>query len=224
MKTTKLLLALIASTMLFVSCASITKQERYAQLYEEAPVSILVMPPINTSTEVELKDNFYSTLAVPLANAGYYVYPQFLSMEILQNESAYDSELFIDRSAKMFNDYFGADMVLYTKILDAEKSVLASTVTIKVEYIVKSAKTDTILFHKEVRVSQDTSADISGGGIVGILAKVAVTAVKTATTDYINLARDGNRMAFSDIPYGKYHPEYLNDKETPIQANSSMYY
>lgn len=221
MKSSKLFIVMIAAAMMFVSCASVTKQEVYPELYEEAPVSVLVMPPINMSTEVELKDNFYSTLAVPLADAGYYVFPQFMSMEILQRESAYDSEMFIDRSAKIFNDYFGADMVLYTKILDATKSVIGSSVTIKVEYIVKSAKTDTVLIHKTVRVSQDTSANMSGGGLVGLLAKVAVSAVKTATTDFIKLARDGNSLAFNDIPNGKYHPEYLQDKDTKISPATS---
>jgi len=46
------------------------------------------MPPINKSTNVEAKEYFHSTMNIPIANAGYYVIPPFLSMEILKKESA----------------------------------------------------------------------------------------------------------------------------------------
>lgn len=93
----KLLLVISALGILLSGCtttAPVSKFSAYRGLYEARPVSVLIMPPINRSTNVEAKEYFHSTLNVPIANAGYYVIPPFLSMEILKRESAFDSELF----------------------------------------------------------------------------------------------------------------------------------
>lgn len=52
--------------ILLSSCAeSITRGKQYAKLYEEKPVSIVVMPPINQTNAVEAKDFFYTTMYMP---------------------------------------------------------------------------------------------------------------------------------------------------------------
>ena len=89
----KFLWALVAGGLLSsCSTVSVTKSQRYPQVYAERPVSILVMPPINRSTKVDAKALFYSSLIVPLSQRGYYVFPPLLTMEILKEESAYDAE------------------------------------------------------------------------------------------------------------------------------------
>ena len=49
-----------------------TKALTYKNLYNEKPLSILALPPINRSTKVEAKELFYSSLAVPFTLQGYY--------------------------------------------------------------------------------------------------------------------------------------------------------
>jgi hypothetical protein len=94
MRNTNKSLIAIAFVALLSSCVTpVLKSVAYKKLYSEAPKTILIMPPINKSTNVEAKEYFHSTLSVPLANQGYYVIPPFLSMEILKKESAYNSEL-----------------------------------------------------------------------------------------------------------------------------------
>src|SRR5690554_1972780 len=94
----------------------VSKLQAYNGLYTEKPVSLLIMPPINRSTNVEAKEYSHTTLNVPIANAGYYVIPPFLSMDILKRESAYDAELFLDAPLAKFGEVFGADMALFTYI------------------------------------------------------------------------------------------------------------
>ena len=99
----KQLYLLVVISILITSCgptSKLTKTQAYPEIYKQKPLAVLIMPPINRSTAVEAKEYFHTTLNVPLANAGYYVIPPFLSMEILKRESAYDSELFIDRRFK----------------------------------------------------------------------------------------------------------------------------
>ena len=63
-------------TLLMSSCAvqQVTRSAQYPKMYEERPLAIAVMPPINQTNHVEAKDYFYTTLYAPLCEKGYYVY------------------------------------------------------------------------------------------------------------------------------------------------------
>ncbi len=216
MKKSLLLIVSLFLISLLVSCASVdgpTKAERYAQLYSEEPVSILILPPVDRSLEIEMKDVIYSTLYTPLAEKGYYVYPPFLTLEILKQESAYDSEMFMDRDCGMFYSYFGADMVLFTTINECRKSLIAEEVVVDITYTLKSTKTNEILFEKRERATQDTNVNMDVDSLFSLMAKVALTAVNTAVVDYVPLIKQCNENAFRYLPYGKYHPNYLADLE-----------
>ena len=84
-------------TLLMSSCSEqITRVAQYPKMYEEKPLTIAVMPPINQTQHVEAKDFFYTTLYAPLCEKGYYVYSPMMTMEMFQSESAYDAEQFIE--------------------------------------------------------------------------------------------------------------------------------
>ena len=204
---------LLSATLLIVGCGTtskLNKAQAYKGMYEEKPVSVLIMPPINRSTNVDAKEYFHTTLNVPILNAGYYVIPPFLSMEILKRESAYDSELFIEKpSLKIFNKIFGADIVLFTIINKWDKSSLASRVTVEVEYILKSAHTSEILYSRKGTISYNTS--ISSGG--SFLLNMVASAINTAATKYVDVAKAANNYIFTDLPKGKYSPMFGLDKE-----------
>jgi len=183
------------------------------------------MPPINRSTAVDAKEYFHSTLNVPIANAGFYVIPPFLSMEILKKESAYDSELFLNAPLAKFGEVFGADVVLFTIIHKWDKTY--GMVYVEVEYIVKSVKTNEILYIRKGQINYNTSVSSSGGGLAGALISVAATAIATAATKYVDVARIANSYTFKDLPSGKYSPinpleseEFAGPKEFKVTLNS----
>lgn len=110
-----ILFALVAITL--ASCSTPkTMGEQYPAMYEEKPMSIAIMPPINQTTHAEAKDFFYTTLYLPLCEKGYYVYSPYLTMEMYQQESAYDAEMFLDKDISMFQKVLGADAVMFTII------------------------------------------------------------------------------------------------------------
>jgi hypothetical protein len=223
------IIATFTVLILLYSCSTtqtILKSEAYKGMYEEKPLTILIMPPINNSTAIEAKDYFHSTLYVPLANAGYYVIPPFLSMEILKRESAYDTEMFIEAPLNKFGEVFGADIVLFTIINTWNKTY--GSVNVDVEYILKSTKTNEILYNRKGLVSYNTQVSSQGGGIAGALIAAAATAINTAATRYIDVARSANAYTFSDIPGGKYAPTNPNEanelagaKEFKVVLNSN---
>jgi hypothetical protein len=214
MRKTTLMLILVATIV--TSCTTTTplkKSIAYEGMYTELPLTILLMPPINRSTNVEAKEYFYSTLNVPLNNRGYYVLPPFMTMEILKKESAYDSELFLNGTLNKFGEIFGADIVLFTIIEKWDKSSIGATVTVAVEYIVKSAKTNETLYSRKGTIVYDASVKSNAGGAFGALLDVAASAINTAATKYVDVGRVCNSYTFKDFPTGKYSPTYKLDGE-----------
>ena len=68
------------TAIVVVSCSSTkTMGEQYPAMYEEKPVTIAIMPPINQTTHAEAKDYFYTTMYLPLCEKGYYVFSPYLT-------------------------------------------------------------------------------------------------------------------------------------------------
>lgn len=212
---------LIIATFIFTSCsttAPLKKSVAYKGMYDEKPTTILLMPPINRSTNVEAKEYFHSTLLAPLANQGFYVIPPFLSMEILKRESAYDAELFLNSSLSKFGEVFGADIVLFTIIHKWDKSY--GNVKVELEYILKSTKTNEILYTRRGTINYNTT--VSGtAGAYGALVALALTAVNTIGTKYVDVARICNTYTFKDLPVGKYSP--INTLEPDELAGKKVF-
>lgn len=209
-----ILLALVA--LLVTSCApQLTRGTQYPNLYEEKPVAIVVMPPINNTSHAEAKDYFYTTMHSPLCERGYYVFSPMLTMEMFQNESAYDAEQFIDGDLSMFHNVLGADAAIFTTIKSWKKSNIGGKITVEVEYLIRSTKTNATLYKREGLMTVDTSVSSGGGGALGALVSIAATAIKTAATDRVVAGRACTRYILTDLPSGKYAPDYDKDQQSP---------
>jgi hypothetical protein len=205
------------------SCSLLTNTTReaaYPKMYEEKPTTILVMPPINNTNAVEAKDYFYTSLAQPLSEKGYYVLSPFLAMNVLQEESAYDSELFIDANLKPFNTIFGADVALFTIINKWSKVTLGNMISVDIEYIFKSTKTNEVLFSRKGVINVDTSVSSGLGGSYAALIDMALSAANTALTDKVIAARRCNVYVLKDLPSGVYSP--LFDKDQTYSAGGPV--
>ena len=202
-------LLLFGSILAGCGVKSPLKSVAYKSLYNEKPLSVIVLPPINRSTKVEAKELFYSSLAAPLTLKGYYVMPPLLTMDILKEESAYDSEMFLEQSMKKMGEVFGADAVLFTIIHDWRKTTIASQVSVKIEYILKSTKTDEILFNRVGDIKLSTSMNTGN-----IFADLVGSMVATALTKEIIVGRKCNYYTFQDLPAGKYDPLFNKDGST----------
>lgn len=190
---------------------TVTRESQYAKMYEEKPITLLVMPPINNSANVEAKDLLYTSISRPLAEAGYYVISPLLAMDVLKSESAYDSEMFFDAPLTAFQNFFGADAVVFSVIDSWTKKGLG--IQTKIRYVIKSAYTNEILFDRSCDLYLDLSVNSGTGGALGVLIDLAASAINTAATDHIIAARKANYFIVRDIPRGKYSPQYMQDKD-----------
>ena len=208
------LLAVIVSSCGLTS--RLSRETQYASMYENMPTTVLVMPPINNTTHVEATDLLYTSISRPLAEAGYYVISPLLAMDILKSESAYDSELFIDKPLTAFRDFFGADAVVFSQIDDWTKRGFG--IDTKIRYIIKSAISNEVIFDRTCNLHLDLSVNSGNSGAIAALIELAASAIVTATTDHIVAARKANYYIFRDIPRGKYSPDYLKDQGVLVDA------
>lgn len=190
---------------------TVTRESQYAKMYEEKPVTLLVMPPINNSANVEAKELLYTSISRPLVEAGYYVISPLLAMDVLKAESAYDSEIFFDAPLTTFQNYFGADAVVFSVIDTWTKKGFG--IQTKIRYVIKSAYTNEILFDRSCDLYLDLSVNSGSGGAIGALANLTASIINTAATDHIIAARKANYFILRDIPRGKYSPDHMLDKQ-----------
>lgn len=209
----KRLLFLCSLITLLPSCGTKppTRGIQYAKMYEEKPLTLLVMPPINNTTNVEAKEYLYTSISRPLAEAGYYVISPLMAMDIFKSESAYDTELFVDGPLTTFQKFFGADAVVFSEIKSWKKRGFGIETVIR--YFIKSVNTGEILFDRSCELYLDLSVNSGSNSALGALVDLAASAISTATTDHIVAARKANYYIFRDIPRGKYSPQYQADKD-----------
>jgi hypothetical protein len=210
----------ISSILFLTGCgtAFVTKGTEFPKMYEQQPRSILILPPMNESTDAEAKDYYMTTTEQPFALMGYYTFPSEMVSEIMKQEGVYDTEILYNMPLDKFYEYFGADAVLFTHIKkwDLSYMVLASKLTIQIEAQIVSTQTSEELWKYTGTVVVDLSGGNNGGGLAGLIASAVVTAVNSASADYVTYAHTANRRIIYSLPAGPYSEAHLKDKNVQI--------
>ena len=136
------------------------------------------------------------------------------SMEMLQSESAYDSEMFVEANINRFQNILGADAAMFTIIKSWDKNSISGIITVGVEFILRSTTSGATLYDREGLIRLDTSINSGGGGLAGMLADMAATAINTALTDKVVAGRKCTAFVLSDMPAGKYSEEFGKDSQS----------
>ena len=212
------------STLVFLAvsgCATAPKKD-FTAFRSENPRSVLVIPVVNKTVEVNAADYFLSTLSIPIAERGYYVFPVDVVKHLLENDGLADSSMVHGADTMKLCNLFGADSVLYVSIeqWDAKYLVLTTQVTVAFEYTIKGCKTGDVLWnHKQTWVYAPQNQ--STGNPLGDLIAMAINAAVTkAAPNYMPLARQANAMSLKypdgpGFPAGPYSPDYMKDLPTP---------
>jgi hypothetical protein len=208
-------IALLSLVVLFAGCASRPPRYDYSQFRTEAPRSILVVPVINKSVDVNAPDYFLATIATPLAERGYYVFPINMVKSVLADDGLSDANLVHSGDPRRLGELFGADAVMYISIerWDARYVVLATTVTVELNYTLRSAHTGEVLWkNHQIVVYQPQQ---SSGGIAGLVANAIAAAITKAAPNYMPLARQANSGAVNvkgtGLPAGPYDGMFGKD-------------
>jgi hypothetical protein len=206
--------ALAAAAFLALAGGCVTPPSKdFSKFVAADPRSILVVPVVNNSVNVDAADYFLSTIPVPVAERGYYVFPVHLVKRVLEDDGLSDASLVHGADPIRLAALFGADAVLYATIQRWEaKYVLVTTqVTVEFEWTLKDGKTGDTLWRDHKLLSY--ASDDAGGGLIGALVNAAIT---KAAPDYMRLARQASGAAVADparggFPAGPYRPEHEAD-------------
>ena len=191
----------------------------YAKFVAAQPRSILVVPVMNRAISVNAGDYFLTTVPIPLAERGYYVFPVTLVKRLLEDEGLADAGLVHGADPMRLASLFGADAILYITIerWDAQYVLISTTVTVEFTYALKDGKTGTTIW--EHHQTMQYTSDSGGGGLLGALVNAAIT---KASPNYLPLARQANLVTLAypgpGFPAGPYRPEYRHDWEPPATA------
>ncbi|WP_114195733.1 DUF799 domain-containing protein [Edaphovirga cremea] len=108
------LFTLIAA-LLLTGCVK-PVQHDYSAFKQSKPRSILVLLPQNSSPEVEASHGLLSQVTLPLAEAGYYVFPVAVVEETFKQNGVTNANDINAVSLTKLHQIFGADAVLYLTV------------------------------------------------------------------------------------------------------------
>lgn len=206
-------LTLAAGALLLTGCQT-NAPKRDLHAYEAAsPRSIVVVPVVNKSLDVDAPNYVLSTLPVPIAEKGYYVFPVNTTKMVLEQEGFYEAERVHEQPPEAIAKLFGADAVMFVTInkWDAQYIVLSTTVTVDFEYRLVS-KTGEELWHNTQRM-QYSPSNSSSGSALGMLISAAINAaIARAAPNYMPLTVQANGIALVSGPNALLDGPYLREK------------
>ena len=208
----RLLLVLGGIIFLLQGCVA-QSDYHYAKFFENHPRSILVLPPFNESTAADAPVLFNTTVSQPFGEMGYYVFPVFLTKDVLIDMGLSDEGLLKETPLQTFKDVFGADAALYITVKEWVTTYLAisSSVTVEANYKLVDTTTEEVLWERTERVDKGSS----GSNLIEAVVNAALNAM---LTEYRPLARHINLQVVSKpsagLPAGPYHQSYKKDYNT----------
>jgi hypothetical protein len=213
-----------------VGCATHkTAPYDYTAFKQSDPHSIVILPPLNNSPDVNATYSMYAQLTYPLAEAGYYVFPVALVDETFKQNGLSTATDIHAVSTDKLRDIFGADAALYVTISSYGSSytVINSVVTVTASAKLVDLKTKAILWTGTASANNNEGNNNSNGGLIGALVAAAVKQVVHSTTDASHpvagtasarLLSGGTR---DGILYGPRSPSYSKQQATPRPAGDA---
>jgi len=205
-------LPLLALLFLSIGCATAPPAKDYTAFRSANPRSILVLPVVNNTTNVEAPGLFLSTLPIPVAERGYYVFPVRMVKRVLEDEGLGDPDLVRTADTGRLCNLFGADAVLYVSIeaWTAQYMLIDTRTSVEFDYVMKDGKTGDTIWKEHQRVDQSSSQ-----GARDPLTPLVMAVIAKAYPQYLPLARGANAWAFGrpgfGLPPGPYHTLYGKD-------------
>jgi hypothetical protein len=209
----------ILVALLLSGCVAQPVKKDMSAFIAAAPRSILVVPVINKSLDVDAPNYVLATLPVPVAEKGYYVFPVNTTKFVLEQEGFYEGESIHQQPTPTLAKMFGADAVLYVTInrWDAQYVLITTTVTVQFEYRMVNKDGTEIWAEKKTMVYQPQNNNTGGHPVAQLLMVLVNAAVTRAAPNYIPLTQMTNRDVFilgvNAIPDGPY-----KENEKPVTS------
>ena len=189
-----LTVGLVILSGLVFGCAT---PKNYDKFRAANPRSILVLPPKNQSTDVRGTYSFLSTVTMPIAEKGFYIFPVAIVDQMMKDNGLPSADEMHEVSLKKIKEILNPDAVLFinlqqygTKffVIDSQTTVVASGKLV-------STASGEILWQGTVAKVVSSSSN-NGGGIAGMLIGALVNQAVNSSFDY---AHDVSALASQEL-------------------------
>jgi len=220
--------SLLVILSLVTGCAATPESKDYTAFHNSDPQSILIVPVINHSAEVEAANLFLTTLALPLAERGFYVFPTNMVKDMIEEDGLSDPYLVHTADTPQVAQLFGADSILYVEVLDwrSQYAVVSSGIVVQFLYTLKDGRSGDLLWQEQREFVYQNSGG-SGNIFADLIATAITAAIDSSRSDYTPVAMAANSQALlipgQGIPYGPHSPDRSkNESEFPASGNGKL--
>ncbi|WP_175758856.1 DUF799 domain-containing protein [Burkholderia ambifaria] len=213
------LMSVLSIVALLSACAQPVKRPDYTAFKKSQPRSILVLPPINETSDVTATYGMLSQMTLPLAESGYYVVPVAVMDETFKQNGLINAAEIQQTSPAKLREIFGADAALYSKVSQygTVYRILASATVVSASAKLVDLRTGDVLWQGRASASSDEGGNSGGGGLIGMLVTAAVKQIANTLMDQSHsvAAYTSTRMLSAGPPngllYGPHSPKYGTD-------------
>jgi hypothetical protein len=187
---------LAACLMMLSACSTASRD--YSAYRAHMPDSILVLPPLNDTVEVNAPYTYLSTITMPLTEAGYYVYPVAVIDQMLKDNGLPSPGEMHTISLAKIDEIIGADSVLYVHITEwgQKYQVLASVTRVRANVRLVDVKTGTELYAGEVYANDSSGG--SGDLLADLIIALAEQIIDSKVDQTYELSRRASTSLVSD--------------------------
>lgn len=187
----------------------------YAPFRVHEPRSILVLPPLNQTVDVKAPYSWLSTVTMPLAEEGYYVFPVAVVDAFLKENGLPTPGEMHAVPVQKLGEVFGADAVLYVTITQwgQKYRVISSDTVVAAEATLVDSRSAVPIWQGKVAL-----VDSSGGSgnLIADLVIAAIEQIVDSSTDRAHpLSRTANFALLYNpergLPFGARSPKYAAD-------------
>jgi hypothetical protein len=178
------LLASALITLVLAGCAKHTPYD-YTAFKESKPKSILVLPPVNHSPDINASHSLSSVTTLPLAEDGYYVFPVAVVDETFKQNGLTSPEDIRAVSVTKLRQIFGADAAMYIDITDYGSSyhVINSDTRVSANAKLVDLRTGKVLWTGVATASTLEDQQNNNAGIIALLVQAAVAQIANTVSD-----------------------------------------
>jgi len=206
------ILAVAMLAGLLAACAKPPAPPDHSALIAHRPDSILVLPPVNDSVEVEAVAAVLAASTRPLSESGYYVVPVVNMVETFKQNGLYTPADIHAVPPPKLREIFGADAALYMQIdkYGARYIVIDSVIEVGVAAKLLDLRTGNTLW--ENRVSVEHRSGGSNQGLLGALISAVINQIGNTSRDRTYpVAKSAMQTLFQTPPNGLIPGRRLED-------------
>ncbi len=177
-------IAALAAAVLLAACATPTPHD-YSAFKASRPKSILVLPPLNDSADVNATPSVLAQATQPLAESGYYVIPVTLMAEAFRQNGLTTAGDIHQVEPSKLREVFGADAALYIQVTryGVNYTLLDSAAVVSAQARLVDLQTGATLWTGAASASSAEQNQRQQGGLLVALVTAVVKQIVNDVTD-----------------------------------------